>query len=231
MAWGLAGPAPKIPLLKESRRTLLIDSERERLLLKFARQLLRDVLVIMQDTGLRPEEVLKMRWEHLNWLQRTVLNPSGKTERARRTVPMSERTFQVLSGRKTGQSEGWVFPSPSKDSRSGHFSLSAVEHQFKEARQKPSYRKSWCFTVRHTNATDALARTGNLAAVMDTMGHASVDDDDLPASRTGADPGRNQRTQHGEQKDPEQGRARDKDAGWSKFWSKSRKRCTHRDSK
>ncbi len=57
--WGLSGIAPKIRLQKEKRRTLLIGSEREQQLLSFARQPLRDVLVIMQDTGLRPDEVLK----------------------------------------------------------------------------------------------------------------------------------------------------------------------------
>jgi hypothetical protein len=41
-AWRLSGIAPKIRLQKEKRRTLLIDSERERQLLSFARQPLRD---------------------------------------------------------------------------------------------------------------------------------------------------------------------------------------------
>jgi hypothetical protein len=30
------------------------------------------------------------------------------------------------------------------------------------------------YCARHTYATDALARTGHMAAVMDTMGHANV---------------------------------------------------------
>jgi len=30
------------------------------------------------------------------------------------------------------------------------------------------------YCARHTYATDALARTGNMAAVMDAMGHANV---------------------------------------------------------
>src|SRR5437870_3595227 len=134
-AWGLSGIAPKIRLQKEKRRTLLIDNERERQLLSFARQPLRDVLVIMQDTGLRPDEVLKMRWEHIDWLQKTASNPSGKTERARRVVPISERALSILGQRRTCQNQGWVFPSPKKSS-TGHFSLSAVEHQFVDARRE-----------------------------------------------------------------------------------------------
>jgi integrase len=174
-AWGLSGIAPKIRLQKEKRRTLLIDSERERQLLSFARQPLLDVVVIMQDTGLRPDEVLRMRWEHIDWLNETVSNSAGKTERARRMVPISERMRAILGQRRNSQNQGWVFPSPKKSSRTGHFSLSAVEHQFVDARREAGLPESLVlYCARHTYATDALARTGNMAAVMDAMGHANV---------------------------------------------------------
>src|SRR6266704_1397294 len=112
--------------------------------------LLRDVLVIMQDTGLRPDEVLKMRWEHIDWLQKTASNPSGKTERARRVVPISERVLSILGQRRTDANQGWVFPSPKKDSRTGHFSLSTVEHQLVYARTKLDCQKHWCSTAPAT---------------------------------------------------------------------------------
>jgi len=164
------GPGPR-----EKRRTLLIDSEREHLLLSFAPQPLRDVLVTMQDTGLRPDEVLRMRWEHIDSLQKTVSNPTGKTERARRLLPISERVQTILGRRRASQNQGWVFPSPKKRSRTGHFSLSAVEHQFVDARRKAGLPETLVlYCARHTYATDALARTGNVAAVMDAMGHANV---------------------------------------------------------
>ena len=174
-AWGLTGVAPKIRLLKEKRRTLLIDSGREQQLLSVAHQPLRDVLVIMQDTGLRPDEVLNMRWEHIDWLQKKASNPFGKTDRARRVVPISERVLAILRERGTSQNQGWVFPSRNKRSRTGHFSLSTVEHQFVDARNKAGLPETLVlYCARHTYATDALARTGNVAAVMDTMGHANV---------------------------------------------------------
>ena len=62
-----------------------------------------------------------------------------------------------------------------KRSRTGHFSLSAVEHQFVDARRKAGLPEALVlYCARHTYATEALARTGNVAAVMDTMGHANV---------------------------------------------------------
>jgi integrase len=174
--WGIMGAPPKIKLLKQVRRSLLIDGVREAQLLATAPQPLRDVLVIMQDSGLRPDEVLRMRWEHIDSAARTIFNPYGKTGRSRRRLPMSDRVFQTLEERRGGhKSEGWVFPSPMKTSRSGHFSLSAIEHQFKSARTKAGLPEALVlYCCRHTYATDALARTGNVAAVMDSMGHANA---------------------------------------------------------
>ena len=174
--WGLVGAVPKIKLLKQARRSLLIDGVREAQLLAAAPQPLRDVLTVMQDTGLRPAEVLRMRWEHIDWLSGTMFNPHGKTERSRRRLAMSDRVRQTLEQRRgEHQTQGWIFPSPIKSSRLGHFSLSAVEHQFKQARTKAGLPKELVlYCARHTYATDALARTGNVAAVMDSMGHANA---------------------------------------------------------
>ncbi len=89
---------------------------------------------------------------------------------------MSDRVLKTLKQRRGEQkSEGWVFPSPMKSSRLGHFSLSAVEHQFKNAGTKAGLPEALVlYCARHTYATDALARTGNVAAVMDSMGHANA---------------------------------------------------------
>ena len=151
LEWGLLGSAPKIKLLKQVRRSLLIDGSREAQLLMVASQPLADVLVIMQDSGLRPDEVLRMRWEHIDWTQRTIFNPYGKTDRSRRRLPMSDRVLKTLNQRRGEEkSEGWVFRSPMKSSRLGHFSLSAIEHQFKNAWIKPDYPKRWCSIVPGT---------------------------------------------------------------------------------
>jgi integrase len=59
----------------------------------------------MLDTGLRRQEVFRMRWEHVNWQVRTIFNPFGKTRSSRRYVPMSERVMRALLGQHCGQSE------------------------------------------------------------------------------------------------------------------------------
>lgn len=119
---------------------------------------------------MRPQDVFRLRWEHMNWQKGTIFIPYGKTKNSRRYVPMSERTKNCLLARCTRFSE-WVFPSPR--SKTGH--LTTVANLWRKARQKVGLDpvvKLYC--CRHTFATDILERTGNLAAVMKVLGHADA---------------------------------------------------------
>jgi integrase len=169
--WGLVRSAPRIKLLKEYGRSVLIDAETENKLLTATEQPLRDVLLIMMDTGMRPQEVFRMRWEHINWAVRTIFIPFGKTRNSRRYIPISQRVLGVLLQRRAGETEGWVFPS--KRSRSGH--IVTVQKQFLAARKQAEVHPSVVlYCARHSFATHALAATGNLAAVMKALGHADA---------------------------------------------------------
>ncbi len=71
--------APRIRLLKELGREQTIDPESEAKLLAVAKQPVKDILIIIQDTGLRPEEVFRIRIENIDWSRRLIFNPHGKT--------------------------------------------------------------------------------------------------------------------------------------------------------
>jgi integrase len=99
-------------------------------------------------------------WEYVDWLQKTFLNRCGKTAKARRTVPLSERVLSILRNRRERRTEGRVFPTPKQRSQLGHFSLSGIEQQFAAARKEAGLPKELVrYCARHTYATDALART------------------------------------------------------------------------
>jgi integrase len=53
---------------QERARERIIDAEIDTKLLPFCKQPLRDILMIMRDSGMRNQkEVFRMRWEHLDW--------------------------------------------------------------------------------------------------------------------------------------------------------------------
>jgi integrase len=168
--WGLLRTAPRIKLLKEYGRSAVIDPESEARLLAAARQPLRDVLVIMLDTGMRPSEVFRMCWEDVNWETGSIFIPWGKTRNSRRYVPVSKRVMSVLLARAENKRTGWVFPSRS---RFGH--LVSVEKQFIEARTAAGVSPEVVlYSARHTFATQILSATGNLALLMKAMGHSDA---------------------------------------------------------
>jgi site-specific recombinase XerD len=179
--WKVLSHAPKIKMMKEHGRHLRLDDEAKRKLIAGAlvckwrprtRDLFRDIVILMRDTGMRNErELFQARIENLDWQHRVIFVPDSKTPEGRRLLPMSARVCEILRARCDGRHEGWVFPS--KRSTSGH--LRSICNLFRQARKKaglPNELVLYC--ARHDYGTRVLMRTGNLAAVMRTMGHRDV---------------------------------------------------------
>jgi integrase len=169
--WKVIATAPRISLLKELGREQTIDLDTEAKLLSVGKQPMRDVLIIIQDTGMRPDEVFRIRAENIDWSRRVIFNPHGKTRASRRRVPISERMLALLMLRCRNRREGWLFPS--RRAAEGH--LTTVAKQFREARSKAELPRSLVlYCARHTFGTAAYEATGNLAMVMKVMGHTDV---------------------------------------------------------
>jgi len=130
------------------------------------------VLIIAQDAGMRPSEIYRMRIENLDFDNRQIWNPYGKTLKSRRFVPMSERMMaSVLTARCVCQHEGWVFPS--LRSKSGHITSNTKGFQTLRKRAGLS-KKLVLYSARHTYGSYALASTGNLFEVAGSMGHVDL---------------------------------------------------------
>jgi len=170
--WGVIRSVPKFRLAKEYGRSLRLDDDAERKLLVVAEQPLRDAIILMRDTGMRNErELYRTRIENIDWNGRVIFVPDSKTPNGRRLVPMTDRVLDLLLVRCGDRREGWLFPS--KRSKSGH--LTTLAKRFREARKKAGLSESLVlYCGRHDYGTRVLKATGNLAAVMKTMGHKDV---------------------------------------------------------
>jgi integrase len=185
---------PRVKRLKVPGRERMVTDADEQQILSACPRPLRDVLIIMLDAGMRNGEVVRMRWEHINWEAASSFNPEGKTPRARRQVPLSERVLEVLRTIRHEQEHPaaqtrvkkrkrkanlrkpdfrWVFPST--HSPSGHIELSGLEHRFRKIARElgiPDDLKIYC--ARHTFGTVAMAETGDPGLVRVVMGHESL---------------------------------------------------------
>jgi integrase len=110
--------------------------------------LLRGVTTILIDCGLRPEECFRLRWEHVR--DGAVHVPFGKTENARRTIPLTQRAAALIEMRRAAFSGAWVFPAPT---RSGHIEKSSLKKQHPKACKLAKVADFPLYTFRHTCLT------------------------------------------------------------------------------
>jgi integrase len=110
--------------------------------------LLRDVSTILIDCGIRPEECFRLRWEQCQ--NDTIEITYGKTDNARRRIPLSQRVQSILAMRR-GHVEGpWVFPAPTM---SGHIEPSSLQGQHAKACKLATLEHFPIYTFRHTCLT------------------------------------------------------------------------------
>ena len=132
----------------------------------------KDLLLIMRATGMRPKELYRSRWEHVNWETGHYCNPSGKTATAQRPVPLLDDAGTILRRRwlKAGMPQsGWIFPS---DSKSGH--IVSIAKAFRLARIAAKLPANIVlYTARHGVGTD-LGAILSLKEVMTVLGHSDT---------------------------------------------------------
>jgi integrase len=90
--------------------------------------LLRDVTTLLIDTGMRPDECYRLRWEHIR--DGAIHVPCGKTSNARRVLPLTKRAAALMEIRRDRASCEWVFPAPTG---SGHIEKSTLKKQHARA--------------------------------------------------------------------------------------------------
>jgi integrase len=157
---------PRVRMLSgERHRERVLTADEEKRYLEEAQPLLRDVATILLDCGLRPEECFRLKWENVR--DGSIEIQFGKTDNARRRIPVTQRVAAVLEMRKTDSASEWVFPAGTK---SGHIEPASLKRQHlnacegrankaENAKRKDGEPKTWnvepfpLYTLRHTCLT------------------------------------------------------------------------------
>ena len=178
MRWGVIPLAPDVSLLRgENHREHVVTTEEEAKYLTSAAEPLASVATVLVDTGLRPEECFKLRWEHISFnsgRHGALRVMQGKTAAARRMLPLTLRVRTVLDARweNAGEpEEGWIWPAPT---RSGHVEHDSIRIQHKNALKTSKVRPFVVYSFRHTFLTrlgESGCDTWTLARI---AGHSSV---------------------------------------------------------
>lgn len=176
--WGVIAAAPKLKVLSgENRRERVVSIEEEAKYLAVASEPLASIATVLADTGMRPEECFRLRWEHVTWLNGrngALLVTHGKTASARRLLPMTLRVRGVLENRwnvAAKPEEGWVWTART---RSGHVEPNSIYGPHLKALADSKVRPFVLYSLRHTFLT-RLGESGCDAWTLARIaGHSSV---------------------------------------------------------
>ncbi len=177
--WKVINRVPRIRMLPGERmREFVLSHAAEHLYLEPAPQPLRDVAILILDTGLRVGEAVNLRWrdvhlEPVNGAKFGYLRVvEGKSKYARRNLSFTSRVRAMLAARRRGSQSSWVFPGASPDKP---ILVTSLDHRNAEVRKLLKMSDEFVIhSLRHTMLTRLGEAGADAFTIMRIAGHSSV---------------------------------------------------------
>jgi len=144
----------------------ILSHDEEARYLSVASKTLKDVAALMLETGMRPEEVFTLRMENVYLVKGYLHVPTGKTQFARRNIPLSKRAISVLKPRMKG---AYLFP----NRLDSELPLTTVQKEHDKARRKAGLQFR-LYDLRHTFGSRAVMAGVDLPTLKELMGHSHI---------------------------------------------------------
>jgi integrase len=174
--WKLIVSLPEIKMLPGERvREFVLSYDQEQNYLDFAPQPLRDVALLILDTGLRIGEAVNLEWSDI------VLEPvgnarygylrvrKGKSQNAKRNISLTARVRQMLINRHSEVT--YVFQGKTE----GSFLATSLNHQHSAVRTSLKLSQEFVLhSLRHTMLTRLGEAGVDAFTIMRIAGHSSI---------------------------------------------------------
>ena len=149
----------------------VVSHEEQRRYLAAASPNLRDVVTIIAETGMRPEEVYTIRKENVHLDRRYLFIPNGKTRYARRNVPLTAAAIEVLKRRISAAEGPYLFGKKGYPDRP--IGPICWEHRktLRATKIRPAFR---LYDFRHTFGSRSAMAGVDLATLKELMGHSTI---------------------------------------------------------
>jgi integrase len=176
--WKVLDRVPRIRLLRgERNREFVLSHRQQPIYLDAAPQPLKDVAVLILETGVRPGEAAHLRWPDV-YLQPAVHAElgyiavrKGKSKKPR-NLSLTACAAEMLKARKADAESEWVFPGNSPDTPILGTSL---DHQHDDVRIALKLPKDFVIhSLRHTMLTRLGEAGADAFTIMRIAGHSSV---------------------------------------------------------
>ncbi len=139
--------------------------EEEKLLLEKATNpdWLRSLLMVALHTGMRRGEILDLRWQNVDLLNRLIRIVKSKNGE-KRSIPMSNTLVNLFKSMTVRDISGRVFP----------ISGSSLRHAFDKTAEKAKLEDFRFHDLRHTFATRLVQNGVDLYKVKELLGHKTI---------------------------------------------------------
>lgn len=171
----LQKPWPTLKILRARRReklpVVLDPAEAKRLLAVKRSPVARMCATLMYSCGLRISEALHLKVTDIDSQRMVVIVRGGKGNKDRH-IPLARRTLELLRDYwRQHRPKIWLFTTPDGRPLADH----SVRYYLKKARQDAGIRKRVsCHTLRHSYATNLMAKGADVRIIQVLLGHRSL---------------------------------------------------------
>jgi integrase len=160
-----------------SRVIALTDEECDRLMTAAIATAIPDLWLFVAfglNTAMRHGEILATRWDQLDLANRRLYVPKAKSGQRQQPITAGLAALLETEREMREEREGWIFPSPHKDSKAGHWAR--MDRPFREAVEAAGLDPGLVtpHVMRHTAITKLVQAGVDLPTVQQVSGHKTL---------------------------------------------------------
>jgi integrase len=167
----LQNPFKSVRFLPEDNEQMRVLTYQEQTqYLSAASQPLRDIAILMLETGMRPEEVYRITRENVHIEGGYLFIPFGKTKAAKRRINLTGAATEVLRKRLASAQGRYLFPHEKAVSKP----MLKVNNAHSGALKRSKVARFRLYDLRHTWATRAAMSGIDLVTLAAMLGHSRI---------------------------------------------------------